>query len=353
MNKYLPAKLNKIAEYVAGKQDFRIKLDSNESFVKMPQRLRERISGLVLGAELNRYPEPEASELISAYSEYIDVEPGYIMAGNGSDELLSIIISAFLEKGDRMLIIPPDFGMYKFYASIYEVEVLEYGRRGAFELDVEGMPDFVKANDVKLVMFSNPNNPTGSMLARKELLELADRTDAILVSDEAYMDFADESVVRDAAERENFIVLRTLSKAFGLAALRCGFAVTNKEMHKALMKVKSTYNVNTLTQLIGTAVLRDVEFTRYANNAIVDSTRELYNGLCRLSGKDFKVYPTAANFVYIETPRSSEIFEKLGRCGISIRNYGDALRISAGAPEENAELLKELEEILGEDNEKC
>ena len=174
---------------------------------------------------------------------------------------------------------------------------------------------------------------------------MADITDALLIVDEAYMDFADESVMKECASRKNLMVLKTLSKSFGCAAVRVGFAVSCKENIDVIRTVKSPYNLNSVSQLTGRIMLTHKALAKERVAAIKRSRDDVYNELKKYESDSFKVYPTSANFVYVKTESAPQIAAELLKKGIVVRWFKDALRIAAGLPEENERLFAVLKEM--------
>jgi len=353
MRNFIPDKVENIKPY--GFEDAsgcRVKLDANESFVSLPDRLRKRLSEITQGLDYNRYPDPLAMKAVAAYSGYIGIPSDYITAGNGSDELISVIINTLLNRGDKLLLCAPDFSMYRFYAGLAEVGIVNVQKKDDFSLDTPGLLAQIGEKKPGAVILSNPCSPTGLALKRDEMLALILGTDTLWIVDEAYMDFWDQSISDTAPERDNLIVLRTCSKAFGLAGLRLGFAICNKKLTEALRKAKSPANVNALTCEMAAAVISDPEFSRASISAIKKSSAELRRGITALQERHagrFRACPATANFSYIVPEKSGDagaLWEFLKAKGILIRNLGSALRVTAGTPEENRLFLDAFREWL-------
>lgn len=320
-----------------------VRLDANESFVRLPERLREKTAQIAREMDYNRYPDSLSRRSAEAYAGYIDVDPDYITAGNGSDELISIIISSLLDSGDSLLVADPDFSMYRFYSAISGVNVISAPKNDDMTLDPDALSRCIEENAPRAVIFSNPCSPTGQGLPAAELLALTERYPCLWIIDEAYMDFWNESIARRAIFRDNIIVLRTCSKAFGMAGLRLGFAITNSELTAALRKAKSPANVNSFTDAAAAAVISDKRYIISALRAVRESVGELYGILCGAFLEDgiYRVYPTKANFVYLtpgNTGKRPDIAQYLKNNGILIRTLGKNLRITAGSHTENSAL---------------
>lgn len=345
----LTEKLVKLTPYDPIQGDYKIRLDANESFIDTSDDVLARA---VKGAALNRYPDPYAKKLIAAYSEFYGINPDLVTAGNGSDELISIITACFLEKNEKVLTLAPDFSMYSFYSSLYELDVRIMQKEDNLTINVDKVIDTVKAENIRAVLFSNPCNPTSLGLCKEDVIKLITSVNALVILDEAYMDFwrgiKEQSLINDTASYDNLIVLRTCSKALGMAGLRLGFAVSNTVITEKLRAAKSPYNVNSLTQHAAEYLLSDKKETERRIKACVDALNEFDNGLCERNFPFFeKIYPSVTNFLFIKTAKAKEIFEYLLSQSIAVRLMGDHLRITAGSSEENKALLKALLRFKG------
>ncbi len=349
MNPYIPKKVRDISEYVPDTSCPAIKLDANESPYAVPREVLTEIEKISLSA-MNRYPDPEMKELLSAYGEYIGVSPELLVAGDGSDELISLIINTFLCDGGKLLICDPDFSMYKFYAEFSGAETFVYSKKDGMEIDFNELRDIVEREKIGLVMLSNPCNPTGVMYDRETLLGFVDSVKALTVIDEAYMEFApaSRSVIADAEERDNLIVLKTVSK-IGLAGLRCGFAVSNRELITALKKTKSPYNLNTFTQSAVAAAIKNHSYFSEKIEKIKTEVVKMYELLLPFSETlGFRMDKSNANFVYLRFSNSesaASVHLLLKKDGISVRLMKNALRITAGTPKETEALVRAFKNV--------
>lgn len=345
----IPQKLRDLAPYDPTEGMPRVKLDANESFIKLPDEIMKKVMSVVEQVLLNRYPDPGTHKLRKVAADYFSIKPEQIIAGNGSDELISIIVNCFLEKGSKILVTKPDFSMYAFYAQMAEVEVVAIDKTNR-KIDVDELINAAIKNNVKAVFFSNPCNPTGTGITREQVLEIAKALPEVLVvADEAYMDFWNQSVIGDIESLDNLIVLRTCSKAFGLAGVRLGFAIAKKEIIDLIMKAKSPFNINSVTQAVATVVLQEKEFLKNAINDIINSRESLQNELEKLAEKmpdKLKVLPSCANFVLVESEYTDVVFNELVKSDIVIRKFPGIMRITAGTKAENEELVKEISNIL-------
>ena len=203
-----------------------------------------------------------------------------------------------------------------------------------------------------MVIFSNPCNPTGQGITAENARKLVKSVKALVVLDEAYMDFWNESILKETAEYDNLIVLKTASKAIGSASIRLGFAVANAKITRALQAVKSPYNVNTLTQEIGTVIYRHKELLQDRCAEIIKNTKDLYEGLMTLKERydmPIEIYKPCTNFVFMKMDFARSIYEYLLENGIAVRYFKpDYLRITAGSTDENNEFLRYFEKYIVE-----
>lgn len=337
-------KIKNLEPYEPISGTYQIRLDANECPVNLPDEVRREFASRLQEIAFNRYPDPLAERLVHSFAEYYGVKPELVTAGNGSDELIFLIESAFMQKGGKMLVVSPDFSMYNFYSSICEVQCASFLKDNSLEIDVDALIETVNRDKVDLVIFSNPCNPTGKGITRAEAEKLVSSVEALVILDEAYMDFWTESLLDKIEAYSNLIIFRTASKLVGAAALRLGFAVANPVISKAIKAVKSPYNVNSVSQAFGEVVYRQKEYLKNRQKMIVNNKEMLYNGLVQLCGakKGFIVYSSVANFVFMKTSCSREIWEYLKRQSIVVRLMGEYLRITAGTAEEVSAVLRAL-----------
>lgn len=344
-------KIKDLVPYEPIEAEGKIRLDANESFLTPSSELSDKIAKAVSRVQFNRYPDPKATELCKAFANLYKINPDFVTAGNGSDELISIINSAFLQKGDAVMTMVPDFSMYAFYAYVSEGNLIELPKNDDFTIDVDKAIKEIDEKNVKLVLFSNPCNPTSLVLEKEKVKKLITSVNALVVLDEAYMDFSDQSLIDEIEKYDNVIILKTCSKALGMAAIRLGFAISSKEITNALKSVKSPYNVNTVTQEIGKEILSDVDGIKSGIKKIIASRNDLYEGLQQLEKKypdKIKLNKPDTNFVYLKAENAEEVFKYLFDNGIVIRCFKNYLRITAGRNYENQAVLDTLEKYFAE-----
>ncbi len=345
----LNSKLKRVEPYDPVEGNYKIRLDANESCFNINEKFGDRLAEAIKQLTLNRYPDPSAAEVIKAFAGFYNIPEEYVTAGNGSDELISIICGSFLEKSDKVLTLSPDFSMYAFYSGIYELSVDTMQKEDSMKINVVKVIEYCNNNGVKAVIFSNPCNPTSLGLKREDVIRIVKGVCCLVVVDEAYMDFWDQSIIEEVGNYDNLIVLRTCSKAIGLAAVRLGFAVACPKITNALKAIKSPYNTDTVSQTIGRIILSEKETLQKLRDEIVENTIELQEAIRDLASKYYKlekIYDSVTNFIFVKTPAAKEIHARLLEKSIAVRYMGNYIRISTGTKEENAALISALDEIL-------
>ncbi len=300
----------------------------------------------------NRYPDPLQITLKEKIAALKKVRPSQIMLGVGSDEPIDLIFRIFCEPAkDNVVAINPTYGMYGVCADINNVTYKQVNLNNDFSLDADKV---LKACDkhTKVVFLCSPNNPTGNSLDRKEIEKIILGFDGIVVIDEAYIDFSKQpSWLASLNDYPNLIVLQTFSKAWGMAALRCGMAFASEEIIAFFNKVKYPYNLNLLTQ---EAVYKQVENVEQKNEwvkALLLERSKLITELETLSLVK-RIYPTDANFVLVKVDDANTIYKQLVEKGIIVRNRNNVtlcegcLRITIGTPSENKQLLTALQQMV-------
>ncbi len=351
MDRLIKESVKKLKPYIVKDKEIDIKLDANENPYNIINELKEDIFKGLNSLDFNRYPDNDAKNLKGALAQYCGVNTYNIICGNGSDEIISSIINAFVDKNETVLTHSPTFGMYKITTEIAGGKIIEIDSEEDFKIDVDPIIDSANKNNAKIIFLCNPNNPTGAIIAREDIIKVLENTDSIVVVDEAYYEFYGESVINLIDEYEKLIVLRTLSKAYGLAGLRIGYGVSNKKMIDILNTVKSPYNLNSISQIMGVKLLENKEIISNIIDKIIENREELIKELKKFSS--LTVYPTYSNFILVKAENYDEIIKVLEKNKISVRNYGvegnlgKCIRISVGTKEENKRLLNILKEVEG------
>ena len=324
-----------------------IKLDANENPFLWPAGMREELFTEKIA--FNRYPDGMAQELKKAIATYTKTQPEGILVGNGSDELIQLLLMTFGGLGKSVIIHPPTFSMYQIAARLTDTTVVQVPLLQGLELDTKEMLKAALSPDAHVLIVCNPNNPTGSLFPRAEILRLVRESGKIVVVDEAYAEFSAETLITEIENYPNLVILRTFSKAFGMAGLRLGYLLGHPETIALINRVRQPFNVNSYSQKVGILALGYVEEYQEQIQKIKAETQKLYEGLTQIP--NIAVYPTKANFILFKPGDPDGWTEKLLRRGFLVRNMGDllglgrCLRISAGLPEENDGFLRALREI--------
>jgi histidinol-phosphate aminotransferase len=330
-----------------------IKLASNENPLGASPKVLQALENQL--TEVFRYPRSGSPQLRQALGAYHGLPYDRIVVGNGSDEIIDLLIRVVAEPGrDRILAFNPCFSIYRMQSKLCDVAFHQIALRSDFTLPLQELLEAV--NDATAMVFlTTPDNPSGFAPLAEDLLYLHRRLpkDCLLVVDEAYMDFAlpheRYSIISLAGSFPNLVVLRTFSKLYGLAGLRLGYGVMPARLADVLLRVKLPFSVNVLAEAAGIEALDDDAFRRETIKTVVQGREMLIRDLGEIG---FLVYPSQANFILVKPPMAaSELFEKLLRRGIIVRplsSYGlpDHLRITIGNTEENQALLLAIQDIL-------
>ena len=293
---------------------------------------------------LNRYPDPQQTALKELISKQKELPINQVLLGNGSDEVLDLIVRAFCEPNqDSILTLPPTYGMYGVLAQLNSIENIEVPLSKDFNINVDQVLKQVKPR-TKLLFICSPNNPSGNIMDVNAVTRLLKAFDGLVVIDEAYIDFTTiESWMQHLNTFPNLIVTQTLSKAYGLAGIRLGTCYASKEIIAVLNKIKPPYNINSLTQQAAIEALQNNEVSEQVSS-ILREREKLANALASCFFVK-KIYPSDANFILIKVDDANKRYDELLRHGIVIRNRTtqlgceNCLRISLGTPAENKQLL--------------
>jgi histidinol-phosphate aminotransferase len=344
MSRYFQGHIERMAGYVPGEQPRDggfIKLNTNENPYPPSPRVFEAIAG-ALTDRLRLYPDPVGTAFRLAAANLHRVEPDMILAGNGSDDLLTIVTRAFAGPGDLVAYPTPSYILYRTLAEIQGARSVEVPFEADWSLDPSG---FSKLNP-RLGFIANPNSPSGTALTADRLGTIAEGLDCPLVVDEAYVNFADSDAVGLIKDHPNVIILRTLSKGYSLAGLRLGYLIARSEMVLGLIKVKDSYNCDTLSLVGGAAALEDREHLAQNTGKIRSTRARLIEAMRRLG---YLVPESHANFVWCTGgPPALATYEALKARKILVRlmrypGLPDGLRITVGTDAEIDRLLEALD----------
>ncbi len=344
LNKLLRENIKKLVPYSSARDEFKgeasILIDANENPFGSP-----------LNHDYNRYPDPLQHQVKAKLSKIKGVPSEHIFLGNGSDEAIDILYRAFCTPGvDNVILVPPTYGMYEVSANINDVAFKKVNLTADYQLDLDGIANAIDAH-TKLIFICSPNNPTGNSIRRQDIETILNNFQGLVVVDEAYINFsAVKSFTQELAEYPNLVVLQTLSKAWGLAALRLGMAFASKEIIAVYNKIKPPYNINQATQDI---VLEALDQVDQVNDWIKETVAEREKLVRELLELDYvqHITPSDANFILVKMEQPREVYDYLVQYGIIVRDRSKVelcegcLRITVGTPAENQILLEKLNQI--------
>ncbi len=328
-----------------------VKLDAMENPYPLPERLAQLLGERLGRAPINRYPDPHSAALKDRLREVLGIpaELG-LLVGNGSDEIIQIVTLALAQPGATMLAFEPSFVMYQMVAAFCGMKYVGVPLNADFTLDLPRAEAAIREHRPALIFVAYPNNPTGNLFDRAGLERILDMAPGLVVSDEAYFPFNDESFLRSLGTRPNLVMMRTVSK-LGLAGLRLGLLAGPSDWLGEFEKLRLPYNVNVLTQLAADLVLGEVEALREQAAAIRAERERLWPALAALAGVE--AFPTAANFILFRVAQADRVFDGLKQRGILIKNLShshsllaNCLRTTVGTPQENERFLSALKETL-------
>jgi histidinol-phosphate aminotransferase len=336
-----------LAAYHVAEAAGMVKLDAMENPYPLPKALRSEIAELVSGAAVNRYPNPQAPELKARLRQVMAIPEAFeILIGNGSDEIIQILIQALARPGAVVLAPDPTFVMYRMYALVNRMRYVGVPLAPDFTLDCARLLAAIEEHQPALIFIAYPNNPTGNLYPESDVLRILQAAPGVVVLDEAYHAFAKKSFIGRLGEYPNLVVMRTLSKV-GMAGLRMGYAVGSPGWISEIDKVRPPYNVNVLTQLVAERLLAHNDVLTLQAAEICAGRDQLKAALEPLPG--VTVFASEANFLLVRVPDSGKVFAGMKARGVLVKNLhgshpllAQCLRITAGSPEENTRCLDAL-----------
>jgi histidinol-phosphate aminotransferase len=325
-----------------------VKLDAMENPYTLPEDLRRELAGVLARVDVNRYPTPTPQKLLDALARRMDVPRGMkLLLGNGSDELIQIVITALARPGAALMYPSPTFVMYSMGATYSGMKALPVALREDFSLDADAFIARMKAEKPALVFLAYPNNPTGVLYPEADVVRVIKACPGLVVVDEAYHVFAGKSLMPRLAEFDNLIVIRTVSK-LGLAGIRLGYMTGRPEWIEQFDKVRPPYNVGVLTQAAALFMLDKLDVLEAQAARILSERKILGETLKALKG--VTVYPSEANFFLLRVPDAPKTYEALKQQNVLVKNLhpgiANCLRVTVGTPDENRILLTALREAL-------
>lgn len=333
--------IRRLVPYSSARDEFKgeasVLLDANENAFGSPY-----------SHDYNRYPDPLQHEVKKKIAAIKGVPAENIFLGNGSDEAIDLLYRAFCSPGkDNVILVPPTYGMYEVSANINDVATRKVNLTADYQLDLEGIAQAID-HQTKIIFVCSPNNPTGNSIHRQDIETLLVNFDGIIVVDEAYINYAKQaSFTKELAEFPNLVILQTLSKAWGLAALRLGMAFASRDIIQVFNKIKPPYNINQATQNIVLEALENVEQVNEWIKQVVVERDKLSEALMKIEQVN-RVTPSDANFILVQLHEPRHVYNYLVSRGIIVRDRSKVelcegcLRLTIGTPAENTALLENI-----------
>ncbi len=346
INSLIRKNIRMLTPYSSAKDEF----DSSEENILLDAN--ENSIGSVSDYTANRYPDHLQKKLKKILSDTKNIDPGKIFLGNGSDEAIDLLIRAFCEpRREKIMILPPTYGMYEVCAAVNDVGVVEAPLTGFFDIDLS---EIARKTDpsVKLIFICSPNNPSANCFDPDMMASLLKEFQGIVIIDEAYIDFApDKSWLSNLDEYDNLVVLQTFSKAWGMANIRLGMAFASEEIIDVLNKIKYPYNINGPAQEIAIQALNQPDRQEEMVNGILKQRGKLAMELDKLPVVG-KIYPSEANFLLVKVTSASKVYKHLLKDKIIVRDRSkmhlceECIRITVGTAEQNKRLIESLKGLV-------
>ena len=343
-----------LAAYTLALREAPVKLNQNENPWDLPEPVKRRVLERALARPWNRYPDFDPRELIEALADFSGWRADGILAGNGSNELIEALLLVTVGTGTRVVIPEPTFTLYALITTILGGEPVRVRLGPGFAYELEALLAARRASGASVTIVCSPNNPTGTSLPLADIERLCDADDSLVVVDEAYHEFAGESVLPLLARHPNLVVLRTFSKALALAGLRVGYLLASPELVREVNKARLPYNLNFFSQAAALAALEQRDLLSDSVRRLVGEREGLLARLADVPG--VRAWPSRANFFLLEliSADPKAVFAALLRRGVLVRDVTSypllsrCLRVSVGSEQQNEDFLRALGTALGE-----
>ena len=329
-------------------------LSANESPYALPEQVRDSILQRVATLDFNRYPDPLANELRKLIAEWHGVKVANVLCGNGGDELLYDIFAAWGGPGRKALNFTPTFSVYETNAALTGTQVVNLPRVGDdWHIDIDKACERLSQGDIDIVVLTSPNNPTGSSTGAQDIERILDAGDALVLVDEAYGEFSEQSAHGLLASHENLLILHTFSKAYRCAGVRLGYFLGSNSVITEFKKVRQPYSVDAISQVVGEEVVKARSLFDEGIAQAKAGRAELIAELEAIDG--ITVYPSDANFIMFKVQFAMRVWKEMSeRYSVLVRDVSgdprlpDCLRVTVGTPEENARFIEALKSVLSE-----
>jgi histidinol-phosphate aminotransferase len=332
-----------------------VKMNLNENFAMPTETIQKLLLDACRSIDVRAYPPPRGSLAAKAISRFLGFSECEVSVANGADEIMDLLMKVFVRKGSKVMVVEPSFPMYTFFAQLYGGSAVPVLLRPDFSLDVDAVLE--KADkDTRLLFVCSPNNPTGNQFREADIKRLLQEFKGVVVVDEAYVDFAQGSVLNWVKEYDNLAVLRSFSKAFGFAGLRLGYLVSNESIVEYVQRVVGPFNVNSVTQQAITLALEKWSYFEQQIKLVVDEREWLMKKLGQIDGVN--PYPSDANFILFKVAKgglaSAVVVERMENRNVLVKDRGhlplleNCIRVTVGTRNMNQIFLSALKDSLEE-----
>jgi histidinol-phosphate aminotransferase len=337
------------------KQEKIVKMNLNENFVMPNETIQKLLLDAFRSIDVRAYPPPRGNLAIKAISSFLGFSECEVSVANGADEIMDLLMKVFVRKGSKVMVVEPSFPMYTFFAQLYGGSAVPVLLRPDFSLDVDAI--LKKADkDTRLLFVCSPNNPTGNQFREADIKKLLQEFKGVVVVDEAYVDFASGSVINWVRKYDNLAVLRSFSKAFGLAGLRLGYLVSNESIVGYVQRVVGPFNVNSVTQQAVALALEKWSYFEQQIKLVVNERDWLMKKLKQIDGVN--PYPSDANFILFKVAKedltSAIVAKRMENRNVLVKDRGhlplleNCIRVTVGTRKMNQAFLSALKESLEE-----
>ncbi len=332
-----------------------VKMNLNENFAIPSEAVEKLLLDACRSIDVRAYPPPRGSLAVKAISDFLGFNKSEISVANGADEIIDLLMKVFVRRGSKVMVVEPTFPMYTFFAELYGGKKVTVMLKKDFSLDVDAI--LKKADkDTRLLFVCSPNNPTGNQFRESDIKRLLEEFKGVVVVDEAYADFAADSVINWIRDYDNLAVLRSFSKAFGLAGLRLGYLVSSKHVVKYVQRVVCPFNVNSVTQQAIVLALQNWSYFKEKINFVVNEREWLMKNLQQIDG--VSPYPSDANFILFKVTKtnltSAVVTERMENRNVLVKDRGhlllleNCIRVTVGTRNMNESFVSALKASLEE-----
>ncbi len=349
MNKNVRAKIVDLVPYKVSSTNYRWTLNANESPINLFDDWQDEIMAELKSESINLYPSANCDELRNLLANINGCLADNIVCGNGSDEIIKMVTEVFIDQNDKVVIPTPTFSEYFTSVTVAGGDIIPIKSKTDFSFDVDAIIEAANQNQAKLIFLCVPNNPTGLATKTSDIERIVNETQSIIAIDEAYFEFYGKTSALLAIENERLIVMRTLSKAFGVAGIRLGYAIANPNTIDLIQRVRMPYNISALTQAVARVAVRNFEQIQSITQIMIEERERMVSQLSLL---DLEIMESHTNFILYRSKKFEILMEKFEAERIGVRVYPkdpmlrNCIRISLGTKEANDAVIAVFKEVV-------